>query len=101
MTLHGLLSLLLAAAFLPGCAALMRTTPMAPLATDDCGPKPRHPAEAIAAWSNDRFHFIGSNPFTPEEFTFSEPTRVSLQMPALLPLPRKVGWLVLLGPENH
>ena len=96
-----LLSLLLMAALLPGCAALVRTTPTTPLAADDCGPKPRHAGASIAAWANDHFRFLGSTPFTPEEFTFTEPVKVSLKMPLLLPLGRKVGWLVLLGPENH
>ena len=82
------------ALFLTGCLGL---TAAAPLATDDCGPKPRAPGRIIAAWLNARTISLSHGPFTAGELSMSEPRKVAV--PGLTG--RIVGWEVILGPENR
>jgi hypothetical protein len=79
----------------------MNTTATAPLPTDDVGPKPRNPREIAADWANAHYSFLPPRLFTAEEMKVSEPTKVSLKMPIWFPIGRKVGWQILLGPENE
>jgi len=80
---------------LPACVTVSDTTPL--LATDDCGPKPTNPGEIVAAWFNAHYRYTPPNPVRPEEFSISEPTKVAIYD---FMLGRKVGWQVILGPEN-
>ena len=89
-----LLLVIVAVTFLSGCALTKAT---APLATDDCGPKPQNPGSIVAAWANARCHFISSPPFSASEFIMSEPTKVAVHD---LLRGRQVGWQIILGPEN-
>jgi len=96
----GLLLVILLASLLAACA-VMNTTATAPLPTDDVGPKPANPRQIAADWANAHYSFIPSHPFTADEMQVSEPKPVSLQMPIWFPIGRKVGWQVILGPENE
>ncbi|MDR3403301.1 MAG: hypothetical protein P4L99_12460 [Chthoniobacter sp.] len=89
----GLCFLLVLAAVLSGCAIPMA---VAPLPTDDFGPKPKDPGRVIAAWLNARSISMSRGPCTAGELTMSEPTKT-----AFVSLTgRKAGWQVVLGPEN-
>ena len=96
----GLLLAILLATLLAACA-VMNTTATAPLPTDDVGPKPANPRQIAADWANAHYSFIPSDPFTADEMQVSDPTPVSLKMPIWFPIGRKVGWQVILGPENE
>ena len=80
--------------FLSACAT-SDVTPL--LATDDCGPKPENYKQIVAAWFNAHYRYTPPNPVRPDEFSVSEPTRVAT---VDLMLGRKVGWQVILGPDN-
>jgi hypothetical protein len=86
--------------FFSGCA-LVQTESFPPSPADDCGPRPRDPRRIAADWANAHYHFLPAHPFTSEEMRVSEPAKVSLQMPILFPIGRRIGWQVILGPENQ
>jgi len=67
------------------------------LATDDCGPKPSDYKAIAAAWFNTHYHYVPPNPIRPEELSVPEPTKVAALDDMV---GRKVGWQVILGPEN-
>ena len=67
------------------------------LATDDCGPQPKDCKAIAAVWFNAHYHYVPPNPIRPEELAVAEPTRVAT---IDVMLGRKVGWQVILGPEN-
>ena len=87
--------LLVACAFLFPACTTSDTTPL--LATDDCGPRPDNYKEIVAAWFNAHYRYVPPNPIRPEEFSTTEPTKVAT---VDIMLGRKVGWQVILGPEN-
>jgi len=95
-----LLLVLLAASMLSACA-VMDTTATAPSPTDDVGPKPANPRQIAADWANAHYIFIPPHPFTADELQITDFKPVSLQMPIWFPIGRKVGWQVILGPENE
>ena len=82
------------AGFFSGCVV---SSASAPLATDDCGPRPRDPGRVIAAWLNARSLSLSGRPFTAGELSMSEPTKVAFTDLTR----RKAGWQVILGPENR
>src|SRR5689334_910793 len=94
MNIVSAFSFIMSAAFVSGCAL---GAAKAPLASDDCGPKPKDPRSIVAAWANARCHFISSRPITGDEFTTSAPAKVAVFD---LLRGRQVGWQVILGPEN-
>ncbi|MDR3404021.1 MAG: hypothetical protein P4L99_16105 [Chthoniobacter sp.] len=87
--------ILIVSSLLAGCVTTSDTTPLLP--SDDCGPKPTNPGEIVAAWFNAHYRYTPPNPVKPEEFSFSEPTKVAT---ADFMMGRKVGWQIILGPEN-
>jgi hypothetical protein len=84
-----------------GCATLVQTTSTTPLANDDCGPNPRDPQKIAADWANAHYHFLPAHPFTPSDMKITGPSKVALKMPLLLPIGHKIGWQIVLGPENQ
>ncbi len=82
-------------ALLAGCVTLNDTTALRP--TDDCGPKPTNYREIAARWFNANYSFTPPTPVQPEEFSATEPTKVAASD---VLLGRKVGWQIILGPEN-
>ena len=82
-------------ALLAACGTVSDTTPL--LAGDDCGPKPTNSREIVAAWFNAHYRYTPPNPVRPDEFSISEPTRVATSD---FMMGRKVGWQIILGPEN-
>jgi len=77
-------------------AACASSTVTAPLATDDCGPKPSKPKEIVAAWFNAQYKYTPPTPLTGDDFTIVGPTKIVVSDI----LGRHVGWQVILGPEN-
>ncbi len=77
-----------------GCAS-SDATPL--LASDDCGPKPQNYRQIVADWFNSNYKFTPPTPLRPDEFSVSEPTKAATTD---FLLGRKVGWQVILGPEN-
>jgi len=94
MKLPRYLFMILLASLSPACT----TSDLTPvLATDDCGPKPQHYKEIAAEWFNVHYRYVPPNPIRPEELSVSPPVQVAS---VDVMLGRKVGWQVILGPEN-
>ncbi|MEP6668880.1 MAG: hypothetical protein ABJF10_07000 [Chthoniobacter sp.] len=87
--------ILIGSALLAACATVSDTTPL--LVTDDCGPKPTNTGEIVAAWFNAHYRYTPPNPVRPEEFSITEPKKVAISD---FMMGRKVGWQIILGPEN-
>jgi len=94
-----LFSLFLLLAVLPSCISMLEPPPARPGPGEDVGPKPSvaEAAEIAARWANQHYAFLPPAPFTPDEFSFTEPTPVVYHD---LLMGKAVGWQIILGPEN-
>jgi hypothetical protein len=81
-------------ALLSACAS-SDVTPL--LATDDCGPKPPNPGKIAADWFNSHYSYTPPTPIRPDELSITAPAKVATKD---FLLGRKVGWQIILGPEN-
>ncbi len=67
------------------------------LATDNCGPRPQDPGKIAADWFNSHYSYTPPTPIRPDQLSITAPTKVATRD---FLIGRKVGWQIILGPEN-
>ena len=88
------LLLLLITCVFSGCLSMLEGPPSRPTAADDVGPKPTNVDWIVANWAT---RTTGSR-YTAEELSIPDPKPIVYNEPLL---GRKVGWQVMIGPENR
>jgi len=94
-TTRCILLLLITCAF-SGCLSMLAEPPSQPTAAEDVGPKPTNIEWIVANWGNR--NYPARHAYTAEEFSIPDPKPIVYNEPLL---GRKVGWQVMIGPENR